>query len=87
ATVKAALENHVENVLLQGKWRNGPEDGTYVFMDSYTGQAIGDATGNPVVFRIHPVMRPAPTPSITDLGLPFGEQRDLISSMRRTQGQ
>jgi hypothetical protein len=87
AVVKAALENHIENVLLQGKWRNGPEDGTYVFMDSFTGQAIGDGAGNPVLFRIHPVVRAAPAPSVTDLGLPFGEQRDYLNQLRRGQGQ
>jgi hypothetical protein len=55
AVLDAVTQNHADNVLAQGVWRNAEADGSYVFIDTYTGAAISDATGEPIIFKPLPV--------------------------------
>lgn len=84
AILKVAVDNRVQDILLFGHWRNSGDG--FVFMDPYTGMAVPDERNQPIIFNIHPVVRPAPTPSLTDLGMNAGDA-DRLSQMRRTQGQ
>jgi hypothetical protein len=48
AVMQAATENYVDNVLSEGFFRNAA--GGFVFIDPYTGLAVADETGIPIVF-------------------------------------
>lgn len=84
AIFQATANNQVANILAYGKWRNSGDG--YVFIDPYTGSAVSDLNEQPIIFQIHPVVRPAPTPSLTDMGM-NAKDADRLSQMRRTQGQ
>jgi hypothetical protein len=51
AVLDAVTQNHADNVMTQGYFRNAEADDSYVFIDPYTGAAISDATGEPIIFK------------------------------------
>lgn len=50
AIMDATTANRVEDILATGYFRNA--EGGYVYIDPYTGAAIPDASGNPMIFKI-----------------------------------
>lgn len=50
AIMDATTANRVEDILATGYFRNA--EGGYVYIDPYTGAAIPDAAGNPMIFKI-----------------------------------
>jgi hypothetical protein len=60
AVLDAVTQNHADNVLTQGYFRNAEADDSYVFIDPYTGAAISDATGEPIIFKPVPPRQKGP---------------------------
>ena len=50
AVLQATADNYVNNVMAEGYFRNSGDG--YVFMDPYTGAAVSDEMGQPIVFTL-----------------------------------
>jgi hypothetical protein len=67
AVLDAATANYADNVLSQGFFRNAR--GGFVFIDPFTGGAVPDADGKPLVISVDEVLRTHPRKRII-----FGSQ-------------
>lgn len=56
AIMDATTANRIEDILATGYFRNA--EGGYVYIDPYTGGAIPDANGNPVIFTLPEMSAP-----------------------------
>jgi hypothetical protein len=83
AVLDAVTQNHADNVMAQGYFRNAEADDSYVFIDPFTGAAISDATGEPIIFK--PLkLPPRPEPPAT-AGSDY--ERQLMEERARQSGQ
>jgi hypothetical protein len=69
AIMDATTANRIDDILATGYFRNA--EGGYVYIDPYTGGAIPDANGDPVIFKIPAGAAPvdangAPAPAAPD---------------------
>lgn len=58
AILDAATSNYAENVLAEGYFRNA--EGGFVFIDPYTGAAVSDEKGTPIIFTMEQVLASKP---------------------------
>lgn len=71
AILDATTSAYMENVLAEGYFRNAGDG--YVFIDPYTGAAIPNEAGEPMIFKMPKVIPPSnKTPGAQDMPMDYG---------------
>ena len=78
AIMDATTANRIDDILATGYFRNA--EGGYVYIDPYTGGAIPDSNGDPVVFKLPASVAPAAVDGAMPAAAP--EQSGFSKTMR-----